>query len=70
MNALTTTIVFELDSNLKETAKIEQDCNGSWGFTTTRGYNSWEGENYKSFDKVYSALKAYEKRELLNLRYN
>jgi len=70
MNALTTKIVFSLDSNLKETATIEQDCNGLWGFTTTRGYNSWEVLPYKSFDKAYSALKTYEKNELINLKFN
>lgn len=70
MTTLTTTIVFSLDSKLNETATIEQDCNGQWGFTTTRGYNTWEAIPYKSFDVAYSELKKYEKNSLNNLKYN
>jgi len=70
MKALTTTIVFNLDSKLNETASIEMDCNGLWGFTTNRGYNSWEGVTYKSFDAVYTQLKKYEKQSLQNIKYN
>lgn len=69
MTTLTTIIRFELDSRLNETATIEQDDNGTWGFTTTRGYNSWEGDGYKSFDAVYNKLKAYEKESIKDLKY-
>ena len=70
MESLTTTIKFHLDSRLNEIATIDQDCNGLWGFTTTKGYNSWEGTLYKSFDKCYLDLKAYEKRNINQLKYN
>jgi hypothetical protein len=69
MKATTTTIRFELDSKLNENATIEQDDNGLWGFTTNRGYNSWEGKLFKSFDEAYSNLKKYEKNSLNDLKY-
>lgn len=68
MNAITTTIKFELDAKLKEIATIEQDCNGFWAFTTTKGYNGWEGELYNSFDKCYLSLKKYEKNNINDLK--
>lgn len=70
MNALTTQIKFELDIKLKEVATIEQDCTGQWAFTTSKGYNGWEGALHNNFDKCYSALKSYEKNSLKELKYN
>ena len=70
MKALTTTIRFELDSRLNEVATIQEDYNGLWAFQTTRGYNGWEGDLFKSFDVCYKELKAYEKRNVTDLKYN
>ena len=64
MEALTTQIKFNLDKRLNEIATIEQDCTGQWAFTTSKGYNGWEGQLYNNFDKCYSALKVYEKNSL------
>lgn len=70
MDCLTTKIVFQLDSRLNELATIEEDCNGLWGFTTNKGYNTWEGEPYKSFDQAYKSLKVYEKNSVADLKYS
>lgn len=70
MNLITTVVKFELDARLNEIATIEQDCNGLWGFSTTKGYNGWEGDLYNSFDKCYLALKKYEKNNVTDLKYN
>ncbi len=69
MKALTTTIKFELDITLNEIATINEDCNGFWGFTTNRGYNTWEGTPYKTFDAAFTSLKKYEKNSIENLKY-
>jgi len=70
MNALTSKIRFELDKRLNEIATIEESENGKWAFTTTRGYNGWEGLLLDSFDKCYNELKRYEKRNIIDLKYN
>jgi hypothetical protein len=69
MKAITTTIKFELPE-LNEIATIQENCFGQWAFTTTSGYNGWEGEPFKSFDKCYNELKSYEKRNIKDLKYN
>lgn len=73
MKAITDTIKFELNRQLKETATIELDDFGDWGFKTEKEgiiqANSWEDKPYDSFDMAYKKLKAYESNALKNLQY-
>lgn len=69
MKFLTTTIRIELEASLNEIATIEQDDNGFWGFQTTKGYNSWEGTPFKTFDKAFTVLKKYEAESIKDLKY-
>ena len=69
MNAITTQIKFELAAELNEIATIEQDFNGLWAFTTTKGYNGWEGDLFKSFNKCYNSLKKYEANSVKELEF-
>ncbi len=65
MKPLFTEIQFKLSDELNETATIQGTIAGSkWAFITSRGYNGWEGNGYKSFNACYTALIAYEKEAI------
>ena len=70
MTALTTEIKFILDKRLNEVATIEENSTGKWAFSTSKGYNGWEGTGFNNFDKCYSELKTYEKNSLNDLKYD
>jgi hypothetical protein len=53
-----------------ERFSLEQDINGLWGYTSNKGYNSWENEVLPTTKAAAKkGLRELEKVEVLNARY-
>ena len=53
-----------------DVARVQQDVNGFWGFTTKKGYNLWEGnEITKSRAKCIAILRELDKSIKYNLQF-
>lgn len=72
MKITTNVIQIELDAQLNEQATIYQNEKGLWGYTTTRGidtFDNYEEFYFKSFKSCLKDLEQYEKNSLRELRY-
>jgi len=54
-----------------ENATVEKGENGLWGFTTNKGYNSWEGcEGWSTKKTAVERLRECEKNWALDAKYD
>jgi hypothetical protein len=52
-----------------EVFTLQQDINGFWGYTSNKGYNSWEAYEFKTKAQAKAAMRELEKNEILNAKY-
>jgi len=51
------------------TLQRSEDSTKSWGFTTNKGYNTWEGDAYATRAEAYQAMKSYNDSLLNELKF-